>query len=206
MEDKKLRLQVEIQGLRQQKTDLQQMLAQHKCSKNNVNNIPISNSVTNNVNIVLDSNNISETVTPVVNNTMTTTKRNPLQQQNISANVNSANNSGNNLLKCSSNSVIQPNNNKTTADIPTTVAQQNPRRRPTTLLQLNNGNFEDGKKISSNGSTGVVVLNFDSLMDGGTGLTPVSTGNHVSVSNHHQQVQRENPGGNVGNGNNSVLS
>jgi len=76
--------------------------------------------------------------------------------------------------------------------------QQISKRRPTTLLELNSGNYGNCKKISGNDSNGgVVVLNFDSLMDGRTGLTPIST----SVGSVQSQ-QRSN----TNSGNNNVLS
>ncbi|XP_025418233.1 transcription factor kayak isoform X2 [Sipha flava] len=205
LEDKRLRLQVEIQGLRQQKTNLQQMLAQHKCAVS-MNNGHVSNSVSTVSQAIATLDSISESDTTVLSNNLSTTKRNPLHQQNISTNVNSdndSNNVGDILIKCEEPSlVITDDDNKD--NIPLTVLQQPQRRRPTTLLQLNNVNFGNNKKMSENGSTGVVVLNFDSLMDGGTGLTPVST-SVGSVQNHHQHVQH-NTGSDVNTANNSVLS
>lgn len=183
------------------------MLAQHKCTFN-VNNGSISNSVTaiNNATIVLGSNEISESATSNVNNNMTSIKRNSLQQQNISTNTNSPNNcsTSSGSLKSSANPIIsQPSsNNKNNKDIPVTVVSQNQRTRPTTLLQLNNSHFGESNKMSTNNSNGVVVLNFDSLMDGGTGLTPVST-SAGNVQNHHQQVQLDGTGSSgVDSGNN----
>lgn len=209
LEDKKLRLQVEIQGLRQQKTDLQQMLAQHKCAVNIKNECfePMSNLVTTvNLNTTdLNPNEISESNTTMLSNNLLTTKKNPLQQQNISSHVKTENvgiDVGDIFIKCEESSIMQPDvDNKDNMDIiPTTVLQQTQRRRPTTLLQLNNSNFGNNKKVSGN-DTGVVVLNFDSLMDGGTGLTPVST-NGGNVQSHHQQAQR----GSVNTSNNGVIS
>ncbi|XP_022172903.1 transcription factor kayak isoform X2 [Myzus persicae] len=211
LEEKRLRLQVEIQGLRQQKSDLQQMLAQHKCAVN-MNNVQLSNSITtvNHASTILDSNEISETKPTVLSNHLSSIKGNPLQQ-NISTNIvindNDSNNVDDIIIKREDNSIIQTDiDNKDSINIiPTSVMQQSQRRRPTTLLQLNNGNFGNTKKISGNGSTGVVVLNFDSLMDGGTGLTPVSSSGG-SVQNH-QQVQHSSTGNSgVNTENNSVLS
>lgn len=202
---------MEIQGLRQQKTDLQQMLAQHKCAVN-MNNVQLSNSITsvNHATTILDTNEISETKPTALSNHLSSMKGNPLQQ-NISTNTvindNDSNNVDDIIIKNEDNSIIQTDiDTKDSINIiPTSVMQQPQRRRPTTLLQLNNGNFGNNKKISGNGSTGVVVLNFDSLMDGGTGLTPVSSGGG-SVQNH-QQVQHSNTGnGGVNTDNNSVLS
>lgn len=174
LEDKRLKLQVEIQGLRQQKTDLQDMLAQHKCT---MNNRSVSNSVStvNHTTTVLDSSEISES-----SNVLSGNKRNPLQQQNISTNINSDSNIINvgDSIKCEDPIVIQTNiDNKDNMDIiPTTVLQLSQRRRPTSLLEPLNDNFTNIKKISGNGSTGgVMQFNFESLMDGGTGLTPIST-------------------------------
>lgn len=204
---------MEIQSLSQQKIDLQQMFDQHKCAVN-MNNVQLSNSVStvNHAPTILNSNAISETKPTVLSNHLSSIKGNPLQQ-NISTNmVINDNDSSNvediNIIKHEDNSIIQTDiDTKDSINIiPTSVMQQPHRRRPTTLLQLNNGNFNNNKKISGNGSTGVVVLNFDSLMDGGTGLTPVSsTGG--SVQNHHQQVQNSSTGnGGVNTDNNSVLS
>lgn len=205
-----MRLQVEIQGLHKQKTDLQQMLAQHKCTVN-MKNVQLSNSVTtvNHATTVVDSNDISETKPVVLNNHLSSIKVNTLQQQNISTNVVSSDNDSNNI----GDIIIKHEDLQTDIDtkdsiniIPTSVMQLPHRRRPTTLLQLNNGNFGNSKNISENSSTGVVVLNFDSLMDGGTGLTPVST-SAGSVQSHHQQVQHRSTGnGGVNTDNNSVLS
>jgi len=211
LEDKRLRLQVEIQGLRQQKTDLQQMLAQHKCAVN-MNNVQLSNSITsvNQSTTILDSNEIPETKPIILNNHLSSIKGIPLQQ-NISTNIVISDNDSNNvddIIKHEDNSIIQTDiDSKDSINIiPTSVMQQPLRRRPTTLLQLNNGNYDNSKKISENGSTGVVVLNFDSLMDGGTGLTPVSSSGG-SVQNHHQQVQHNSTGNSgVNTDNNSVLS
>ncbi|CAI6359459.1 unnamed protein product [Macrosiphum euphorbiae] len=210
LEDKRLRLQVEIQGLRQQKSDLQQMLAQHKCAVN-MNNLQLSNSVAtvNHATTILDSNEISETKPIVLNNHLSSIKGSPLQQ-NISTNVvindNDSNNVDDIIIKHEDNLQTDIDTKDSINIIPTSVMQQPHRRRPTTLLQLNNGNFGNSKKISGNGSTGVVVLNFDSLMDGGTGLTPVSSSGG-SVQNHHQQVQHSSTGnGGVNTENNSVLS
>ncbi|XP_060845013.1 transcription factor kayak isoform X1 [Rhopalosiphum padi] len=211
LEDKRMRLQVEIEGLRQQKTDLQQMLAQHKCAVN-MNNVQLSNSITSvNQATILDSNEISETKPIVLSNHLSSIKGIPLQQ-NISTNIVISDNDSNNvddiIIKHEDNSIIQTEiDSKDSINIiPTSVMQQSHRRRPTTLLQLNNGNFGNNKKISENGSTGVVVLNFDSLMDGGTGLTPVASSGG-SVQNHHQQVQHSSTGnGGVNTDNNSVLS
>lgn len=207
MEDKRTRLQVEIQGLRQQKSNLQQMLAQHKCAVNMNNRPPVSNAVStiSHVTSLLTSNAISESITTILSNDLSSTKRNTLQQQNISTNVNN-DNDGNTvdsiIIKCE-NSLMESNedNKDNIHIIPTSVLQQSHRRRPTTLLQLNNSNFGNNKKLSGNDSNGVVVLNFDSLMDGGTGLTPVST-SIGSVQNHHQQVQCSNDSS----GSNSILS
>lgn len=206
MEDKRLRLQVEIQGLRQQKTNLQQMLAQHKCAVS-MNNGSVPNPVSTVTQAIETLDSISESDTTVLSNNMSTTKRNRLHQQDISTNLNTDNDSNNvggiMLVKCEEPSlVLTDDDNKD--NIPITVLQQPQRRRPTTLLQLNNVNFGNNKKMSENGSTGVVVLNFDSLMDGGTGLTPVST-SVGSVQNHHQQVKRST-GSDVSTANNSVLS
>lgn len=212
LEDKRLRLQVEIQGLRQQKTDLQQMLAQHKCAVN-MNNVQLSNSITsvNQTTTILDSNEISETKPIILNNHLSSIKGIPLQQ-NISTNIvigeNNSNNVDDIIIKHEEDSIIQTDiDSKDSINIiPTSVMQQPQRRRPTTLLQLNNGNYGNSKKISENGSNGVVVLNFDSLMDGGTGLTPVSSSGG-SVQNHHQQVQHSSTGNSgVNTDNNSVLS
>jgi len=199
LEDKRLRLQVEIQGLRQQKIDLQQMLAQHKCAVN-MNNVQLSNSVTtvNHATTILDSNEISETKPTVLNNHLSSIKGNPLQQNintNVVINDNDSNNVEDIIIKHEDNSIIQTDiDTKDSINIiPTSVMQQPHRRRPTTLLQLNNSNFGNSKKVSGNGSTGVVVLHFDSLMDGGTGLTPVSS-NGGSVQNHNQQVQNSSSG------------
>lgn len=202
---------MEIQGLRQQKTDLQQMLAQHKCAVN-MNNVHLSNSVAtvNHVSTILDSNEISETKPIVLSNHLLSIKGNPLQQ-NISTNVvindNDSNNVDDIIIKHEDPIMQTDIDTKDSINIiPTSVMQQPHRRRPTTLLQLNNGNFGNNKKIAGNGSTGVVVLNFDSLMDGGTGLTPVSSSGG-SVQNHHQQVQHNSTGnGGVNTENNSVLS
>jgi len=206
-------LQVEIQGLRQQKTDLQQMLAQHQCAIN-MNNAQLSNSVTtvNHATTVLDSNEISVTKSTVLSNHVSLIKGNPLQQ-NTSTNVvisdNDSKHIGDIIIKHEDNSIIQTDiDTKDSINIiPTSVMQQPHRRRPTTLLQLNNGNFGNSKKISGNGSTGVVVLNFDSLMDGGTGLTPVSSSGG-NVQNHHQPAQHNSMGNgdNINTDNNSVLS
>jgi len=169
-------LQDEIQGLRQQKTDLQQMLAHHKCT---VNNGPLSNSINQ---VVLNSNDISELNSTVLsNNDLSANKR------IISINVN------NNIkiLKCEDPSSIQSNKNNIN-NIPTTVLQQPNRIRPSTL-----SHFDNSKKVSGQGSSGVVVLNFDSLMEGGTGLTPISTNGSIQ----NQQVQISNL-----TDNNSVLS
>ncbi|VVC34581.1 Hypothetical protein CINCED_3A012984 [Cinara cedri] len=176
LEDKRLRLQVEIQGLRQQKTDLQQMLAHHKC---------ISNSISTATTTVISSNEISESD---LSNTMSAVKQNPLQQQNISTSINSGDVCGDILIKCEDSIVLSDEDSKSNIDIiPTSVLQHSHRRRPTTLLQLNSNNFGNGKKISGTSSNGVVVLNFDSLMDGGTGLTPISsTGGNVPS----HQIQR----------------
>jgi hypothetical protein len=136
-------------------------------------------------------------------------KGNPLQQ-NISTNVvindNDSNNVDDIIIKHEDPIMQTDIDTKDSINIiPTSVMQQPHRRRPTTLLQLNNGNFGNNKKIAGNGSTGVVVLNFDSLMDGGTGLTPVSSSGG-SVQNH-QQVQHNNTGnGGVNTENNSALS
>jgi len=202
---------VEIQGLRQQKTDLQQMLAQHKCAVN-MNNVQLSNSVTtvNHATTILDSNELSETKPTILSNHLSSIKGNSLQQ-NISTNVvindNDSSNVEDIIIKHEDNSIIQTDiDNKDSINIiPTSVMQQPQRRRPTTLLQLNNGNFGNSKKISGNGSTGVVVLNFDSLMDGGTGLTPVSSSGG-NVQNHHQVQNSGTGNGGVNTDNNSVLS
>lgn len=188
LEDKRLRLQVEIQSLRQQKTDLQQMLAQHKCVVN-INNIPVSNALSTVNNALLDSNDVSKHDTTILSNHMSISKGNSLQQ-NISSNIKTdIYNVDDTIIKIEDQIVID---NKDDIDlIPTTVLQQSHRRRPTTLLQLNNSNFGNSKKIPGNGSNGVVVLNFDSLMDGGTGLTPVS-GN---IQIHNQQIQHDSLGG-----------
>lgn len=174
------------------------MLAHHKCSVN-MNNGSISNQTTINT-AVLDSNEMSESVT-VLSSNLLATKRHTLQE-NINTNVNSENNSnniGNILIKCEDLSGIQSDNdNKDDIDIiPTTVMHQSQRRRPTSLLQLNNSNF-GSKKLSVNG---VKVLNFDSLMDGGTGLTPVST-TGGSVQSHQHNIQRSG----VNTSNDSILS
>lgn len=210
LEDKKVRLQVEIQGLRQQKTNLQDMLAQHKCTMNN-GSVANSVSTINHTTTVLDSNGISESGSTVLSNSLSTIKINHSPQQNVNTNMNSDNNSnncGDISIKCEDHTVIQSNmDSKDNIDIiPTTVLPQPQRRRPTTLLQLNNENFSNIKKIPGNGSTnGVVVLNFDSLMDGGTGLTPVST--NVGSVNHHQQIQHSSvETNNVSTDNNGVLS
>lgn len=177
MEGKRLSLQVKIQDLRQQKTNLQDMLARHKCAMNNGS---VSNSIStvDHTPTVLDSNDISES-SSVLSSDLSITKRNPLQQQNISINVNNDSNINNSgvSIKCEDPTTIQSSiDNKDNMDIiPSTVLQQPQRRRPTTLLEPINDNFYRIKKISGNGSTGAVVLNFESLMDGGTGLTPVST-------------------------------
>lgn len=189
-------MQDKIQNLLQQKTDLEQMLAHHKCSVN-MNNGSISNQTIT----VLDSNEMSESVTTVLSNNLLATKRHTLQE-NINTNVNSENNSNNIdniLIKCEDHSgILSDNDNKDDIDIiPTTVMHQSHRRRPTSLLQLNNSNFGNNKKSSVNG---VKVLNFDSLMDGGTGLTPVST-TGGSVQSHHN-IQRSG----VNTSNDSILS
>lgn len=214
LEDKRLKLQVEIQGLRQQKTDLQQMLAQHKCVVN-VNNGSLSNSVsTINHTTTLEPNAVSDTA--VSNNKLSMIKRNPLQQQKGSSNIDRDNDTDfvdDVLIKSEDHSVIQTDNdNKNNIDlIPTTllqptVLQQPHRRRPTTLLQLNNGNYGNVKKESESSSSTNVVLNFDSLMEGGTGLTPVST-TSANVQSHHSQAQRGVSGkSSVNSGNNSLLS
>lgn len=202
---------MKIQSLEQQKNEIEQMLAQHKCT-GNINNAQLSNSVptVNHAPIILDSNAISETKPTVLSNHLLSVKGNPLQQ-NISTNIVINDNDRSNveeiIIKHEDNSIIQTEiDPKDSMNIiPTSVMQQPHRRRPTTLLQLNNGNFNNNKKISGNGSTGVVVLNFDSLMDGGTGLTPVSSIGG-SVQNHHQQVQNSSTGnGGVNTDNNSVL-
>lgn len=177
LEGKRLSLQVKIQDLRQQKTNLQDMLARHKCTMNN-GSVSHSISTVNHTPSVLDSNDISES-SSVLSSDLSITKRNSLQQQNISININNdsnINNSGDSM-KCEDHTAIQSNiDNKDNIDIiPSTVLQQPQRRRPTTLLEPINGTFCRIKKISGNDSTGAVVLNFESLMDGGTGLTPVST-------------------------------
>lgn len=182
LEDKRLRLQVEIQGLRQQKTNLQQMLAQHKCAVN-INNRPVSNTVST----------VNHTTS--VLNDLSTIKQNALQQQNINTNINDRN-VDDIIIKCE-NPIIDEDNKNDIDIIPTTVFQQTSRKRPTTLLELNSVNYGNNKKISEHDSSGV-VLNFDSLMNGGTGLTPVST-NVGTVQNH----QHRNT---VSSGNNNVLS
>lgn len=182
LEDKRLRLQVEIQGLRQQKTNLQQMLAQHKCAVN-INNRPVSNTVST----------VNHTTS--VLNDLSTIKQNALQQQNINTNINDRN-VNDIIIKCE-NPIIDEDNKNDIDIIPTTVFQQTSRKRPTTLLELNSVNYGNNKKISGHDSSGV-VLNFDSLMNGGTGLTPVST-NVGTVQNH----QHRNT---VSSGNNNVLS
>jgi len=200
---------VEIQGLRQQKTDLQQMLAQHKCAVN-MNNVQLSNSVAtvNHATTILDSNEISETKPIVLTNHLLSIKGSPLQQ-NISTNVVMNDTDSNNvdeiIIKHEDNLQTDIDTKDSINIIPTSVMQQPHRRRPTTLLQLNNGNFGNSKKISGNGSTGVVVLNFDSLMDGGTGLTPVSSSGG-SVQNHHQVQHSSTGNGGVNTENNRVIS
>jgi len=151
LEDKRLKLQDEIQGLRQQKTDLQQMLAHHKCA---VNNRPVSNSINQ---AVLDSNDISESDSTLLSNNDLSTIINTNVNNNIK------------ILKCEEHSVVQSNKDNIN-NIPTTVFQQQPdRTRPNTL-----SHFGNSKKNPGHDSSGI-VLNFDSLMDGGTGLTPIST-------------------------------
>lgn len=170
------------------------MLNHHNCSVN-MNNGSLSNQGTT----VLESNEMPESVSTVLSNNLLTTKRNSLQE-NMIANVkieNGSNTIGNILIKCEDSVVHSDDDNKDDIDIiPTTVLHQSPRRRPTSLLQLNSGNFGNNKKISVNS---VKVLNFDSLMDGGTGLTPVSTGGSVQS---HQQIQRSG----VNTSNDSILS
>lgn len=213
LEDKRLKLQVEIQGLRQQKTDLQQMLAQHKCSVN-INNGSVSNSVsTINLTTTLDSN--AESDSTMSNNNLTMIKRNSLQQQKVSSNIDRNNVTDfvdDVLIKSVDHSVVQTDNdNKNIIDlIPTTllqptVLQQPHRKRPTTLLQLNNSNHGNIKKEFENSSSTNVVLNFDSLMDGGTGLTPVST-TSANVQSHHSQGQHGvSRKSNENSGNNGIL-
>lgn len=181
LEDKRLRLQVEIQGLRQQKTNLQQMLAQHKCAVN-INNRPVSNTVST----------VNQTTS--VLNDLSTIKQNALQQQNINANINDSN-VDDIIIKCE-NPITDEDNKNDVDVIPTTVFQQTSRKRPTTLLELNSVNYGNNKKLPGHDSSGV-VLNFDSLMNGGTGLTPTNVG---VVQNHHQHRNT------VSSGNNNVLS
>lgn len=158
------------------------MLAQHKC---------VSNSIPTVTTTVISSNEISESdTTGGLSNGMSTSKRNSLQQQNISTSINSNDVCSDILIKCEDSIVLSDEDSKHNIDIiPTTVLQHSQRRRPTTLLQLNSSNFGNGKKISGTSSNGVVVLNFDSLMDGGTGLTPISSSG-VNVQNH--QIQQCN--------------
>lgn len=153
---------------------------------------------------VISSNDISESDSTGLSNGIS--KRNPLQQQNISTSIHSDDVCGDILIKCEDSIVLSDDDSKQNIDIiPTTVLQHSHRRRPTTLLQLNSSNFGNGKKISGTSSNGVVVLNFDSLMDGGTGLTPISSigGN---VQNHQIQQRGAVENNNETSTNNSVLS
>lgn len=169
MEDKRLKLQDEIQGLRQQKTDLQQMLAHHKCA---VNSRLVSNSINQ---ALLDS--ISESDPNVLNS-------NDLSKRIICTN-------NIKVLKRENDSFVQSDKDNINV-IPTKALQELHRTRPNTL-----SNLGTSKKISGHGSSGVVVLNFDSLMDGGTGLTPISS----SGTLQNQQIEISNV-----RGNNNVLS
>lgn len=118
LEDKRLKLQDEIQGLRQQKTDLQQMLAHHKCA---VNNGPISNSINQ---AILDSNDISESDSTLLSN------------NDLSTIINTNNNIK--IKKCEEHSVVQSNKDNIN-NIPTTVFQQHSdRTRPNTLSHFGN--------------------------------------------------------------------
>lgn len=154
-------MQVEIQSLRQQKTDLQQMLTQHRCVIN-INHLPVSNEISN-IDNTLDSSVIPKHEAIILNNSLSTNKVNTIQE-NIKNDIDNIDN----IIKCENQLV---NDNKDDIHlIPTTVLHQSIKRKPNSLLQLN---FRNNKKISENDSNGVVLLNFDSLMDGGSGLTPV---------------------------------
>lgn len=170
------------------------MLAQHKCVVN-MNNRPVSNTVSsvNNVTTVLDSNAIPESSTSVLTIGSSSSNRNLQQQTTSTKTDNDA--IDNILIKCEES--VSEDNKDDVDIIPTSVMQQIAKRRPTTLLELNSGNYGNCKKISGNDSNGVVVLNFDSLMDGRTGLTPIS----ASVGSVQSQ-QRSN----TNSGNNNVLS
>jgi len=173
LEDKRLKLQDEIQGLRQQKTDLQQMLAHHKCA---VNNRPVTNSINQ---VLLDS--ISESDSTVLNSNDLSASKRVISTNNIT------------ILKQENHSPVQPDKDNINVIPTTTILQQELyRTRPNTL-----SHFGTSKKISGHGSGGVVVLNFDSLMDGGTGLTPISNSGILQ----NQQIEINNV-----NGNNGVLS
>lgn len=182
---------MEIQTLRQKKNSLQQLLEHHKCAINS-NNRGVTNTVStiSHVTSLLDSNVITESNTIVLSNDLSSTVKMNSLQPNVCTNIINHTDGNTILIKRENNDNLD---NKDNMDIPTSVMQQSHRERPTTLLSLNTGNFANKK----NDSNGVVVLNFDSLMDGGTGLTPVSSG---SVQNHQQQAQPSGPG------NNGILS
>lgn len=162
-------MQVQLESLHVEKNNLQQMIAQHKCvlNKNNMSVSSVVSSVNHNTTVLDSTNAISESSTSVLNIDSISSNRNLLQQSSTKtdSNVNNI------LIKCEE---PMDENNKDNI-IPTSVLQHNSKRRPTTLSDLNSGGYGNCKKIPGNDSNGgVVVLNFDSLMEGGTGLTPIS--------------------------------
>lgn len=143
------------------------MLAQHRCVIN-INHLPVSNAISNINNTLVDSTIIPKHEAIMLNDSLSTNKVNTIQE-NINENVkNNIDSIDNIIIKCEDQLV---NDHKDDIHlIPTTVLHQSVKRKPNSLLQLN---FRNNKKISESDSNGVVLLNFDSLMDGGSGLTPV---------------------------------
>lgn len=135
-----MRLQVEIEALRQQKQDLQQLLTEHK-RQCRVKLEPMADCIDDKSNVTIDPSLINSA--PTILHTATGT-----------------------AVSSTSAAVIK---------------RVQPAVRPTTLLRLNETVQTPRSQPQQRNNVQKVELNFDSLMDGGTGLTPVTSSTTSSL-------------------------
>ncbi|XP_050531304.1 transcription factor kayak isoform X2 [Daktulosphaira vitifoliae] len=140
LEEKRMRLQVEIEALRQQKQDLQQLLTEHK-RQCRVKVEPMADCIDDKSNIIIDSSLL---------NSAPTILHTPIVTAVSSASA-------------------------------AAIRRVQPAVRPTTLLRLNETVQTPRSQPQQRNNVQKVELNFDSLMDGGTGLTPVTSSTTSSL-------------------------